>query len=341
MLRTQDVSIFLLTVAFIFIFLGSFTSFPFSAYLAATCYVLSLFLYKKISPILFFSLGSICIFLAVISPSAFLVAALIPLVGFLFSGENKNNSVTSSWVRYSLWISVAFMYLAAITQGTDSAGASHNQLSEIVAMAIIAELLYFSGPSKLYIPLIFISFFLFGNRSAFFLLATYIKSKAVLLSFVIIAVFFVSITNGYIEPPDFLDFLYQDGGLLFRSFKESRGDYVDEFMTEFNLFDLRYDHWNFSNVPQTTSGFYDLHNSFLTIIVRDSYLGLFKVILWSLQIFFIPLGLFIGVSLRAAHDTFLLGSVNDIVIFALFGRSFRDFGNLMITFFKMNISKRI
>ncbi len=341
MRRTQDVSIFFLVLAFIFTFLGSFAAFLYPVYLAATCYVLSLFLYKKISPTLFFSLGSICIFLTVISPSAFLLAALFPVIGFLFSGENKSNSAASCWVRYSLWISVAFMYFAVIVQGTDSAVASHNQLSQIVAIAIIAELLYFSGPSKLYIPLLFISFFIFGNRSALFLLAVYFKSKVVLLSFILIGVFFVSVTNEYVRRPDFLDFLFQEGGLLYRSFKETRGDYVYEFISEFNLINLGYDHWNFYNVPQTGDGFYDLHNSFLTIIVRDSYFGLFKVFLWMLQIFFIPLGLFVGVSLRAFHDTFLLGGVNDILIFALFGRSLRDFGKLMVAFFKINISKRI
>jgi len=81
-----------------------------------------------------------------------------------------------------------------------------------------------------------------------------------------------------------------------------------------NLFDLGYDKWYFYDVPQTESGFYDLHNSYLTIIVRDSYLGLFKIFMWISQILILPFGAFIGISLRASHDTFLLGGVNDLLV---------------------------
>lgn len=342
MLRAQDVSVLLLTLAFTFTFLGAFIGLPFAVYMSALCFIASLSLYKRITPKLFISLLVICFFLFLVSPSTYMLAALFPLVGFFFSGKNKSSECNKLWVRYSLWLAVVFMYLAVLTQGSDSSNASHNQLSEIIAFIIIAELLYFSEPSKLYIPLIFISFLYVGNRSAFFLLAAYIKNKLVLSSFIVFAVLFMLFTNGHIQPPDILNFLYENGGLLFRSYSETRGDYVDEFLTEFNFFDLHNEHWNLPGVPQTESGFYDLHNSFLTIVVRDSYLGLFKDILWAFQIFFIPLGVFLGVSLRAAHDTFLLGGVCDIVLYALIGRSIKESGHSMMILVKMkNMSKKL
>ena len=340
MSRNQNVSVFLLTLAFIFTFLGAFINLPFAAYLSSLFYILSLFLYKKISPILFFSMGLICFFIFILSPSAYIAAALFPLMGFLFSGKNKSASCDKCWSRYLLWSAVALMYLILITQDTSSSVASTNYLSVIITYAILAEILYFSNISKLYIPLIFVSFLFFGNRSAIFLVAAYIKNRAALLSFVLIAALFTSFANGFIKSPEFLDFLFKDGGLLYRSYRETRNDYVDEFIIRFNLNELHYDNFDSVYFPLISDGFYDLHNSFLTIIARDYYLGLFKDILWAFQILVIPIGVFVGVSLRAAHDTFLLGGVNDIILYALFGRSIKDVGHIMVKFFNANLKLR-
>jgi hypothetical protein len=112
---------------------------------------------------------------------------------------------------------------------------------------------------------------------------------------------------------------------LNRSYVETRGSYIDEFLSKFNFFRLSYSNWKFSQVPETSNGFYDLHNSFLTLIVRDSYLGLFKLFLWILQLIFLPFGLFTGITLRANYDTFLLGGVNDILVYSLIGQNIRNF----------------
>jgi hypothetical protein len=132
-------------------------------------------------------------------------------------------------------------------------------------------------------------------------------------------------TIGQIEVLNNVQILFEEGGLLNRSYGEMRGFYIDEFTSKFNILNLSYSNWKFSDVPQTSNGFYDLHNSFFTLIVRDSYLGLFKLLLWSLQIFFLPLGIFAGISSRAYYDTFLLGGVNDLLIYALIGQNIRRF----------------
>lgn len=326
MLRPADISIGFLVMAFLFTFLGASFAFPLATYLSAGCYVYSLYLYKKISPMVFACIGLFCLLLTASSPSAYMIAALFPLVGFFFSGENKYHSDINAVSRYALFGAVSFFYVVAIATGFDGQNASHNQLSELVVLAIIAELLYFGGPTRLYILLICASFFVFGNRSSIFLMAAFIKNKVVLTLFLLIAFFFVAITLALIDPPPILGFMFDDGGLLYRSFNETRGDYLNDFMASFNLQDLRYEKWTFFDVPLTAGGFYDLHNSFLTIIVRDSYLGLLKVFLWAMQIFFIPLGIFLSVTLRASFDTFLLGSVNDVVLYALIGRSVLNFG---------------
>jgi hypothetical protein len=132
-------------------------------------------------------------------------------------------------------------------------------------------------------------------------------------------------TIGEIEILSQFQILFQDGGILNRSYGETRGDYKDEFLLKFNFLKLSYSNWNFIYVPQTSNGFYDLHNSYLTLIVRDAYLGIFKLLLWLLQIFFLPMGLFFGTSIRAYYDSFLLGGINDILVYALIGKNLRKF----------------
>ena len=153
----------------------------------------------------------------------------------------------------------------------------------------------------------------------------FLRSKISLIAFFTLAITFIWMTLGKIEIFSQFQVLFQEGGVLNRSYRETRGDYIEEFLKNFNFITLSYNNWKFNYVPQTANGFYDLHNSFLTIIVRDSYLGIFKIILWLLQIFFLPIGFFTGISMRAYYDTFLLGSVNDILVYALVGKNLRKF----------------
>jgi hypothetical protein len=148
------------------------------------------------------------------------------------------------------------------------------------------------------------------------------RSKLFVIVFCIVAAVFIAITLGQIDAFGSLQLLFQEGGILNRSYKETRGDYLEEFLLGFDFFNLSYENWNFASIPETSNGFYDLHNSFLTVIVRDSYLGLFKVLLWVSQIFFLPIGFFIGITSRAYYDTFLLGGVNDILLYSLIGSSY-------------------
>jgi hypothetical protein len=153
----------------------------------------------------------------------------------------------------------------------------------------------------------------------------FFRSKMFVFSFLGIGLFFVLMTIGEIEIFGNFQLLFNEGGILNRSYGETRGSYIDEFFSKFDFFNLSYKNWNFSDVPETLDGFYDLHNSFFTIIVRDSYLGLFKILLWVSQILFMPFGMFTGISMRAYYDTFLLGGVNDILVYSLIGQNFRKY----------------
>jgi hypothetical protein len=318
-----NISIVFFVFAFWLSFIVAYASIAFLPYLSGFCLLVALFYSRKITLDFFLVIMSISFLLLFISPSATIIASLFPLIGFLFAGDNKlTQKITYFW-RHALIGSLFFFYAAFFFLPPEVATASHNYLSVLTLYAIIAEFLLFGKPSRGYIILILISFFILGNRSSIFLILTFVKSKISIFMFFAVAVLFIGITLGNIEAMKSLQFFFVEGGLLNRSYGETRGDYIDEFIKNFNFWSLSYQNWNFSNVPQTTGGFYDLHNSFLTLIVRDSYLGIFKICLWLSQIFLLPLGLFSGITLRAYYDTFLLGGVNDILTYALIGSNIR------------------
>jgi hypothetical protein len=325
MIRYIEVSIALLVAGFFLIFLGNSLGLSIATYLAGLCFILSLFLYNNLSPALGLIIGFTSFLLVIYSPSTYMIAALTPLVGFFFSGKRKYLFLNNDRIRYYLFYCISFIYIISIIIGFDKSTASHNQLSIFVALAFVAETLYFGRPSRLYIILILISFFIFGNRSSIFLMAAFIKNKYALIFFLFVATVFLSITLDLVDVPSSLLFFFDEGGFFYRSFSEPRAVYLNEFVESFNIFNLSNNRWIFDQVPQTSSGFYDLHNSFLTIIVRDSYLGIFKVLLWILSVFYVPWVVFLAVTLRAFNDTFLFGGVTDIVLCALIGRSILTF----------------
>jgi hypothetical protein len=321
MIRHLEIGSGFLIAGFFFVFLGSALGLSIATYLAGVCYLVALFIYMRMSPIFGLYVGFLGVLLVIISPSPYIIAALFPLVGLFFSGGNKYFLESHERTRYSLFFCISAIYAYFLFAGFEFASGSHNLLTILVAYALIAEVLFFGAPSRLYIALILISFFVFGNRSSLFLAAAFIKRKSLLALFVFIALGFTLITLNLIEPPEFLSLLFDEGGFLYRSFKEPRAVYVSEFFEVFNFNNLSGHKWEFTEVPQTSSGFYDLHNSFLTIIVRDSYLGLFKCLLWAITIFYLPLGVFVAITFRALNDTFLLGGVCDLITYALIGKS--------------------
>jgi hypothetical protein len=313
------IGISLIALSFWMTFVMAYLSISFLTYVIAVLLVGGLFFLKKTTPHLLFFVVSFSFLLLVLSPSPTLIASIVPLVGFLFCGDNYFEINGNRYIRNAIVISIYFFLILYFLLPNDVGVTSHNYFSVIVLYGILCEYLLFKKVTIAYIPIILCCFFLIGNRSSIFLLACFLRSKLALGIFIGVAVFFISMTLGNIEIMKGLQFFFEEGGVLNRSYGEARGEYIDEFIRDFNFFRLSYTNWNFSDIPQTSAGFYDLHNSFLTLIVRDSYLGLFKVFMWATQILFLPLGLFISVSARANYDTFLLGGVNDILTYALIG----------------------
>jgi hypothetical protein len=294
-----------------------------TTYLIGLFLFLALFFLNQLSPRTFLIIITISFLLFIISPSPTFIVSFFPLFGFLFAKEPKFKC--PQYFQKYLTTSIYFFIILYLIFVSENSNASHNYLSILILYGIIAEYLLFETCSKFYIPLIIFCFLIIGNRSSIFLLMIFMRSKFTLLIFFSIAISFIAMTIGKIEIFKNFQILFEEGGLLNRSYGETRGDYIDEFSSKFNFLNLSYNNWNFKYVPQTSNGFYDLHNSFLTIIVRDSYLGLFKIFLWTLQIFFLPIGFFTGISMRSYYDTFLLGGVNDILLYALIGKNIRKF----------------
>ena len=154
MIRYTTLSIIFLALAFTFFFSGSFFKLPFTNYFSTICFIFSLALYKKNTPNIFFLVTIISLFLTLASPSPYLTAALIPLAGYFFSGQNRFHEKIKVVPRYVLLITICGFYLITMLLSFKYSTASHNIMSEILVFAIIAELLFFGRPSKWYILLI-------------------------------------------------------------------------------------------------------------------------------------------------------------------------------------------
>jgi hypothetical protein len=77
-------------------------------------------------------------------------------------------------------------------------------------------------------------------------------------------------------------------------------------------------------VPQTSKGYYDFHNSYLTNLFRDNSFFFFKLLIFVYFSFRLPRYLSIVILFRAFFDSFLFGSIYDLVLWSalLSSRSF-------------------
>ena len=214
-----------------------------SSYIIGLFLFLSLFLLRKITLHTFFIFFSFSILLFIISPSPTFIVSLFPLTGFLFANETKYKCPISfrKYLTGSIYLFICFYFIFV----SDNSNASHNYLSILILYGIIAEYLFFDSCSKLYIPLIFFIFLIIGNRSSIFLLMIFLRNKFSLIVFFTIAIIFIGMTLGEIEIFSQLQVLFQEGGVLNRSYRETRGDYIDEFLKNFNFFNLSYNNWKF------------------------------------------------------------------------------------------------
>lgn len=320
---TAQMIYILVSTGFISLYLGMLFSVPFVAYIAGPVFFLALQLSIRISINIFAFIFGLSIILYTLSPSPYFLAALFPLLGLLFSGQLISHKYKDT-TRSNFVLIFYLFYILYYLFGGESSAASYNHLSVIVIYAILFEYLLHGKPSKWYIPLILSSFLVFGNRSSVFLLLIFVESKlfiAIFMSAVYVAFSILYQYDNFIN--DIISEQFTDQDFFFkRGYTEERGMYAEDFLENFTLNNLTNRNWNFSIIPKAADGFYDVHNSMLTVIVRDAYLGILKVFMWSFQVFTMPLGMFLGISMRSMHDSFLLGNVMDIFTYSIIGRQF-------------------
>lgn len=190
---------------------------------------------------------------------------------------------------------------------------SDNIISSILSILFLLEYLHKKSVSKIHIFSVILIYFLTGNRSSLFLLICFFNNKflfyccltSIPLFFFYSNYIFNSVTFIY---DTFFTRYYTDGSVM----HDTRINYAIEFFSNFNS--ILFGNYNGQTIPQTDNGTFNAHNSFLNIILRDKIIGLFKVMTWFSCIFVVPFNLFLGVTLRACFDSFLLGGFLELIV---------------------------
>ena len=197
---------------------------------------------------------------------------------------------------------------------TSNLVASYNVVSASLSVFFILEFLYKGRISKIHILSIILIFLLLGNRSSIFLLICYINHPLLYIIplFLFIPFFFFYDQLIFLTNLIFLTFfqrVYEDGNAM----PEMRNIYIYEFFQNFSH--ILAGKFQSVYIPYTSDGLtYDAHNSFLSNILRDQYIGLFKTLCWFFCIFCMPVGLFFGITIRACFDSYLIGGVFELIM---------------------------
>lgn len=192
--------------------------------------------------------------------------------------------------------------------------ASYNVVSATLSVFFILEFLFRGRISRIHIASILLIFLLLGNRSSIFLLICYINHPLfyILSSLLIIPIFFFYEQVIFLTNFIFLTFfqrVYDDGNAM----PEMRSLYIYEFFQNFSH--ILAGKFQSFYIPYTSDGStHDAHNSFLTNILRDQHIGLFKSLCWFVCLFCMPVGLFFGITIRACFDSYLIGGVFELIM---------------------------
>ena len=300
----------------------------------------SLFLSKKITPLL--GIFFLCLILSFRIPyinNEFDIVNIIPFLGFFFSGESRNfctkikfinlrsNSILKRFIdifvsnlpTFSLWPTIIFY---SFIDFKVSGLPSHNILSVLLCYLSIfyAYTGKFKKSQRLFIVITaLLIFFLTGNRSAILFLLI-IPINNVIYYFFLLPLIITLYLTVFLSVEIPLQ-PFQQGGIFFKWPDPLRLVYSDIFFnSSFDYFGMKS---NNDLLATTRSGAVDFHNSFMTVIARDGIVGVLKIILFSLSGLLMPFKLFITLILRASCDTFLLGSIYDLFLFGYLGTLFK------------------
>jgi len=249
--------------------------------------------------------------------SGYFLVGVWPTLGLLLR-RNKNIHVdfTSGPFLTSIYALITFIVLFFPEEFTTHEFSGRNYISVLIVYHIIFDLLFCRKKiSFAYLIPILICLLGIGNRSSIFLLLVYfdrvIKNTFAILLVSLLGIFALIKFHSLINQLGSMGLYYE------RSYDETRPEYIRVF---FNYFpQILFQKTLNIDIPQTVSGAYDFHNSFLTILWRDKISGLIKMFLWFITLRWNTFFIYLGVSLRACCDTFFLGNIFDIITFFYVG----------------------
>lgn len=305
-----------------------------SAY--ANFIVLALFLVASTlsSKISLNKLSVICILTSIVLYSVnqgalkFLVP-ILPFLGFIFTIKPFK---PDCYDKFAIWISSSAIVFINIYShfAVDKLGLNFiNLQSEIYLYIILVNLIYFRKPFSLPVLLAVANSLLFspgliGNRSALFLLiflfnreyithlVTLLRSKSlgsIGLLFCLFMLLFLFL-NILIANPKWGDDYY-----------EPRFDWLLQILGYVHTHGLE-ELWKYAEILLPSA---NPHNSYLYLLMYETLVGIFKIIIFISSIFIIPGSAFFAIFFRAFFDSFFLVGPSGLIFFILI-RSYKRYG---------------
>jgi hypothetical protein len=271
-------------------------------------------------------LFSVSICFVLFSPPGFEVIKIVPMLGLFFSGRLRQSITLVPSRNLLVLLPILSILFAACTLQLFPSAASNNFLSILLLYTslYLYSLRLLSVRVRLAVVLSSILLFLFfkNRTSIFFLLFAPVSTPIFLLilssvlSLTLISYFGLPILESIPHSA------FQRGGFLWFQ-PDTRFLYLVDFLTSPSPLDHT-SNANLLFVPQTSKGYYDFHNSYLTNLFRDNSFFFFKLLIFVYFSFRLPRYLSIVILFRAFFDSFLFGSIYDLVLWSalLSSRSF-------------------
>lgn len=236
---------------------------------------------------------------------------LIPIVGLLFTQPSFSEEFFLKHKKKLIFFSLSIITLVnyIFFFGYDDGRNFVNIQSQYFIFLILLNIIYFNKPLAICIfACVTYAFILnpnyYGNRSSLFLLLFLLNERTINFTFLkfsetlngkknvhvfLLAAFFVGLSISILSHPS-----------AFKIFENERldiwiGIYKDFRFLEYNeLVNISY----FNKLNP--------HNSFLYVLMYEGMIGIIKIMLFLISIFYIPLVVWLPIFLRASFDSFFL-----------------------------------
>ena len=280
-------------------------------YISFACAVTGLVAVSTLNAISAIFIVLVTMILYLLYPPKLGFASLAPLLALCFTPRTDCISSGEAKLARHLPLLAALLFIlifwALSEPDTSGLVASHNLISICFLYLIFIQIIFLGRPRFILVATGIIFSVVSGNRAGLvlvlFLLPRFtfinLTKSAIGLAVLVLLIFVADLEQ--FRRPDAME--GQRLVMILEALYEIRENgLIGFFRAE-----------NFQFVGTFGEGLYDFHNSWLRLIYYEHFLGLFKILIFILSAYFIPLFWFMAIFFRASTDSFFLSNPIDII----------------------------